>query len=134
MADLEAAARGLFEHDRVPGEPPWEGLTEADRDSYRSAAGAVLAAAGNGEVVRRDAAAYQELLTLLEPDRMVQVRLVRDRAYAGEDVVGVRLHIGAESTPMFEVSVTFAAILDGLVRDMTRARNLVAALTREAGP
>jgi hypothetical protein len=77
---------------------------------------------------RRDAAAYRQLLALL-PGQDARIRLVQDRAYAGEDVVGVRLHVGDESTPMFEVSVTLAAILDGLVRDMTRARNLVAALT-----
>lgn len=41
---LQAAARKLFEHDWMPDDPPWDEVGEADRDSYRDAVHAVVAA------------------------------------------------------------------------------------------
>lgn len=58
MADLEAAARALFEHDRVATDQPWDAITDDDRSSYRTAAAAVLAAAGCGEA-EADAVAWR---------------------------------------------------------------------------
>lgn len=44
-AMLEAAAKALHGHDRLDGEPDWDELQEWDRQSYKAAVAAVLAAA-----------------------------------------------------------------------------------------